>query len=173
MKTNLVLIGMTGSGKTSFGKELSRKLDRPFIDTDDVIEQTTHRTIPELFEIGEPHFRTIETSICKQVASQSAYSIISCGGGVILKEENIRALEKTGWIVFIDRPVEHIIKDIQLDHRPLLKKGAKKLYQLYKDRINLYRAAADFIVENHSDEAYVLTTIEKNLPETIQKGATL
>ncbi|WP_225742766.1 shikimate kinase [Marinilactibacillus sp. Marseille-P9653] len=170
MKTNIVLIGMTGCGKTSFGKTLSIKLDRPFLDTDEIIEDTTRQTIPELFKIGEPHFRTIETTICQQVASESSYSIISCGGGVILKEENVQALKKTGWIVFIDRPVENIVKDIQLDHRPLLKEGVNKLYQLYDDRIDLYRSAADFIVENHSDEAYVLTTIEKNLPETIKKG---
>ncbi|MFC6464692.1 shikimate kinase [Marinilactibacillus sp. GCM10026970] len=170
MKTNLVFIGMTGSGKTSFGKKLSQKLGLSFIDTDEVIEKTTYQSIPELFEIGEAHFRMIESDTCRRVASETTHSIISCGGGVVLKKENIQALKKTGWIVFIDRPVDNIVEDIRVDHRPLLKDGTDKLYQLYDERIELYRSAADFVVKNDSSEAYVLKTIEQNLPETIKKG---
>ena len=167
MKTNLVLIGMTGSGKSSVGEQLSQQLALPFRDIDLFIEQITNQSIPELFEVSEAHFRAIEAEACKEIAAKETHTVISCGGGVILDPENIKALRKTGWIVFIDRPVEHIIEDIEIGHRPLLKEGETKLYQLYEERFELYRAAADFRVENQSTLEYVLTEIKTHLPETI------
>ena len=167
MKTNLVLIGMTGSGKTSIGKQLSHQLGLPFRDIDLFIEQTTQQTIPELFEVSEAHFRAIETEACKRLAAKETHTIISCGGGVILNPENIHALSQTGWIVFIDRPVKHIIEDIEIGHRPLLKEGKNKLYQLYEERIDLYQSAADFRVENQSTLEDVLNKIKEHMPETI------
>lgn len=167
MKTNLVLIGMTGSGKTSVGEKLSQQLGLPFRDIDLFIEQTTQQTIPELFEVSEAHFRAIETEACKALAATDTHTIISCGGGVILNVENIQALRKTGWIVFIDRPVEHIIEDIEIGHRPLLKEGTNKLYQLYEARAGLYHSAADFRIENQSTLDDVLNKIKKHMPETI------
>ncbi|WP_208560713.1 shikimate kinase [Marinilactibacillus kalidii] len=169
MKTNIVLIGMTGSGKTSFGKALSQRLNFPFLDIDEEIERTTQQTIPELFAVSEDHFRTIETTVSKKIAADYQYTVISCGGGVVLKAENIRALKQTGWIILIDRPVENIIQDIQTAHRPLLKFGSEKLYQLHKERIDLYHHAADFVVQNRSSESYVLQKIEENLPDTIKR----
>lgn len=170
MKTNLVLIGMTGSGKSCIGQQLSTKLSTAFIDTDQYIEQMTNQTIPELFEISEQYFRTVETEVCKKLASEVTNTVLSCGGGVILKQENIQELRQTGWIIFIDRPIDHIFQDIQIKNRPLLKDGKNKLYQLYRDRIDLYREAADFIVENRSTMDDVIQNIEKHFLETIQKG---
>lgn len=167
MKTNLVLIGMTGSGKTSVREKLSQQLGLPFRDIDLFIEQTTQQTIPELFEVSEAHFRAIETEACKELAAKETHTIISCGGGVILERENIQALSQIGWIVFIDRPVEHIIEDIEIGHRPLLKEGKNKLYQLYEERIDLYQSAADFRVENQSTLEDVLNKIKEHMPETI------
>lgn len=167
MKTNLVLIGMTGSGKTSVGEQLSRQLGLPFKDIDLFIEQITQQSIPELFEVSEAHFRALETEACKVLAAKETHTIISCGGGVILNSENIQALRKTGWIVFIDRPVEHIIEDIEIGHRPLLKEGKNKLYQLHEERIDLYQLAADYTVENQSALEDVLNRIKEHMPETI------
>ncbi|MFL2101273.1 shikimate kinase [Mycobacteroides abscessus] len=167
MKTNIVLIGMTGSGKTSIGELLSQQLTLPFRDMDLFIEQITLQSIPELFEVSEAHFRAIETKACKTLAAKETHTVISCGGGVVLQPENIQALSETGWIVFIDRPVEHIIEDIIIGHRPLLKEGVNKLYQLYEERIDLYRSAADFRVENQTTLDDVLNQIKEQLPETI------
>lgn len=167
MKTNLVLIGMTGCGKTSIGEQLSRQLELPFRDVDLFIEQITQQSIPELFEVSEAHFRAIETTACEMLAEKETHTIISCGGGVVLNPENITALSQTGWIVFIDRPVEQIIEDIEVEHRPLLKNGKNYLYRLYEERIGLYRTAADFSVENRSTMDEVLHDIKECLPKTI------
>lgn len=167
MKTNIVLIGMTGSGKSTIGEKLSQQLDMPFKDIDHFIEQTTKKTVSELFEVSEAHFRAIETQACKELAVTESYTVISCGGGVVLNPENIEALRKTGWIVFVDRPVEHIIKDIEIGHRPLLKDGKNVLYQLHEQRLGLYQSFADFRVDNQSDLEEVLSTIKNNLPKTI------
>ncbi|MFL2078598.1 shikimate kinase [Marinilactibacillus psychrotolerans] len=170
MKTNLVLIGMTGSGKTSIGRKLSAQLAAPFIDTDLYIESLTNQTISALFEISEQYFRTVESEVCKKLASEVTHTVLSCGGGVVLNQENIQKLKQTGSIVFIDRPVDDIFQDIQTQNRPLLKDGKNKLYQLYKDRIDLYREAADFIVENRSTMDDVIQEIEKHFLKTVQKG---
>ena len=158
MKTNIVLIGMTGSGKSTIGEKLSQQLGMPFKDIDLFIE---------LFEVSEAHFRAIETKACKKLAVTEDHTVISCGGGVVLNPENIQALGKTGWIVFINRPIEHIIKDIEIDHRPLLKGRQDKLYQLYEQRLDLYQSFADFRVDNQSNLEDVLNTIKNNLPKTI------
>ena len=167
MKTNIVLIGMTGSGKSSVGKLLSQQLDLPFRDMDLFIEQRTNQSISELFEISEAHFRAIETEACVELAAKETHAVISCGGGVVLNPKNIKVLRKTGWIVFIDRPVEHIIKDIEIGHRPLLKDGKKVLYQLYEERFDLYQTAADICVDNQSNLENVLNEIKHPLPEAI------
>ncbi|WP_407371745.1 shikimate kinase [Carnobacterium sp.] len=167
MKTNIVLIGMTGSGKSTIGEKLSQQLDMPFKDIDLFIEQTTKKTISELFEVSEAHFRAIETQACKELAVTESYTVISCGGGVVLNSENIQVLSQTGWIVFIDRPIEHILKDIEIGHRPLLKEGVGKLYQLHEQRLGLYQSFADFRVDNQSDLEDVLNIIKNNLPKTI------
>lgn len=168
MKTNVVLIGMTGSGKSTIGELLSAEFDMAFVDVDQFIEQKANQSIPELFEVSETHFRSLETQACKELAATKIRTVISCGGGSVLNPANIEVLKETGWVVFIDRPVEHITKDIEVEHRPLLKDGRSNLYQLYEERINLYEAAADFIVENTSTIEQVIANIEKNLPKSIK-----
>lgn len=168
MKTNIVLIGMTGSGKTTIGKELSRELGRPFIDIDHYIEERNGKSIPELFQVSEQYFREKETEACKEIAQEASYAVISCGGGVILNKKNIDALKQTGWIVFIDRPVNRIAKTINTEHRPLLKDGTDKLYQLAEERMHLYREAAEWTVQNTHSLPEAVVAIQKHLPSTIR-----
>lgn len=158
VKTNIVLIGMTGSGKTTIGQKLSHRLSLSFVDVDKYIEQKSDKSIPELFDKGEECFRQLESKACKEIASNTRYAVISCGGGVILRQENITALKKHGWIIFIDRPIEDIVEDIQTEHRPLLEDGVERIYQLAKERTKLYHAGADFVVKNDST---IDETVEK------------
>lgn len=168
---NIVLIGMPGSGKSCVGRALSRILHRPFVDTDNMVEQAAQKSISAIFaEDGEAHFRKLETCcVCALAAAQG--QIIASGGGVILRPENMDVLTKNGIIVFLDRPIEAIVRVSSLDDRPLLHSGRgmhdgpdpnqpdnteqtdkndqeARLWQLYHQRIELYRSYAAYHIRN-------------------------
>ncbi|MHC1684867.1 MAG: shikimate kinase [Clostridiaceae bacterium] len=147
MKKNIVLIGMPGCGKSTIGNLLSEKLDIEVCDVDAYIVNKSGKTIPELFNISEVHFRDVEEECIKEI-SEDIGKIISAGGGVILRENNMKNLSKTGVIVFINRPLENILSDVDTESRPLLKDGADRLKKLYEDRIDLYTKYCDYNVKN-------------------------
>ena len=144
---NLVLIGMPGCGKTCIGKLLSEKLNLEFIDLDNYIENNYHQTITELFKSGEEKFRTLETKAVLEL-SKTKSTVISTGGGVIKNIINIEALRQNGLIIFIDRPISKIAKDVDLKTRPLLKDAIQNLYNLYDQRFKLYQNSADIVLKN-------------------------
>lgn len=155
MDKNIVIIGMPGSGKTSLGQKLSEKLNYDFIDMDDYIEESSGRKIASMFEEGEMVFRKEEIRASKELAETSR-TVISTGGGIITQEASMEALKENGLILFLDRPLENIEKDIERDSRPLLKDDKSRLEKLYEERINLYRLYADLTIENTLDEDSVV-----------------
>lgn len=144
---NIVLIGMPGSGKTTIGTLLSKKLNMKFIDMDEFIESTENKSISHMFEIGEEYFRNAESKSAKILGSESSL-IIAAGGGVIKRKENIDYFKKNSIIVFINRPVDKIMEDIEIDTRPLLKEGKDRIYTLYDERLPLYKQYCDVEVLN-------------------------
>ncbi|PJI07439.1 MULTISPECIES: shikimate kinase [Clostridium] len=144
---NLVLIGMPGCGKTTIGKLLSKELNMKFYDADDYLEIKNNMRISEMFNIGEDFFRDLESKALEEL-SYMQNSVISTGGGAVTRERNMIALRKTGKIVFINRPVDKIIEDVDTSNRPLLKEGKDKLFKLYRDRHELYKKNCDFEVLN-------------------------
>ena len=140
---------MPGSGKTTIGKLLSKQLNLNFYDMDEYIQETRYKTIMELFENGEDYFRDIETQACRELADKQNI-LISTGGGVVKRRENIDILKEDSIIIFLDRPVEKILEDVDVSKRPLLKDGKEKIFNLYKERYELYKASADRIVINDS-----------------------
>ena len=146
-KGNVVLIGMPGSGKTTLGRRLAKQLNYAFYDMDDTVVSLAGQSIPALFRQGEAVFRDWETEACRHLA-QKQHAVIACGGGVVLREQNIALLKQSGVVYYLDRPVERIAGDIRLSTRPLLKQGKERLYQLYRERAELYENAADEIVSN-------------------------
>ncbi len=140
---NIILIGMMGCGKTTVSKVLGKKLHRTVVDVDKYIEEKYKQTIPELFENGENYFRDLETRCIEEISSRSDL-VISTGGGVVLKSINIELLKKNGIIIYIDRPIELIYKDIDITNRPLLKDGPEALYEIYNKRNSLYISAAHY-----------------------------
>ena len=135
-KEKLILIGMPGSGKTTIGKLLAKEYNCSFCDMDDYIIQISQKSIAELFSEGEDIFRNYETQACREL-SISDKTVISTGGGVIKKDVNMEILKETG-----------ILEDININSRPLLKNGKDRLYNLYNERINLYKKFSDIEILN-------------------------
>ncbi len=140
-KENIVLTGMPSSGKSTVGKLLD--IDGyEFVDTDEEIEKRCGCTIKELIaEKGEQYFRDLESQVIQEVSAKGS-QIIATGGGVVLREENIRALKRNGKLFFIDAPLSRLLVT---DDRPL-SDTRDKLEQLYHQRIGIYKATADVIV---------------------------
>ncbi|MGI5849432.1 MAG: shikimate dehydrogenase [Christensenellales bacterium] len=163
-KTNVVLIGMPGSGKTSIGQRLAKKLGKEFVDTDAMIE-AKFGPIPDIFsKQGEAVFREYEREAAELAASLSD-TVISTGGGIILNPHNMQRLGQTGVIVFLDRPLEKLIKDTDISYRPLLAGGKDALTSLYNSRHALYKKYADIIPDNTRDIDDSVTDIISKLEE--------
>ena len=142
-KENIVLIGMPGSGKSTVGKILADRLDREFIDTDDIIIKKAGMSIPEIFKkYGEPYFRELECEAVKEASAITA-AVIATGGGAPMREENVRALKQNGRIYFLDRPVEALIPT---DDRPLAT-TVEDLKRRYEERYGIYCATSDFTIK--------------------------
>lgn len=137
-KKNVVLVGMPGSGKSTIGKALSEKLQKSFIDTDDIIKEE-HGDISEIFKNhGEAYFRDIESEAVKKAAFLNN-TVIATGGGAILRDENVRRLRQNGLVFFLDRPIEDILPT---DDRPL-SKDREALKKRYDERYEKYKASSD------------------------------
>ena len=159
---NIVLIGMMGCGKTTVSKMLSERLDMPMVDVDEYIETKYDITIPEMFDISEDYFRNCEQTCCEIIGKWKGF-VISTGGGVIKNPHNIEMLKENGVIIYLDRPIEHILQDIDIQSRPLLKDGPDKLYELYKQRHHLYLEACDYCVQNTSSLSHVVDEIVQKI----------
>ena len=142
-RTNLVLVGMPGSGKTTVGLCLARLSDRPLVDLDGEIVRRTGKLIPEIFaQEGEPAFRDLESRVLTEVCAGSG-QIIATGGGAVLRPENRAALRRTGRVYFLRRD----LSALPTDGRPLSQ--ANDLAEMYRVREPLYRAAADVSMDNN------------------------
>ena len=129
---------------------------------DEYIQKTTSKSIIELFENGEEYFRDIESNVCREL-SQKENVLISTGGGVIKRKENIDAFKENALIIFLDRPVEKILEDVDVSKRPLLKDGKEKVINLYKERYELYKKYADEIVVNDKDMRHVIESLKNKI----------
>lgn len=121
---NIVLIGFMGTGKSTVGRMLAEHLEWQFFDTDELIEKEVGVTISEIFaRKGEPYFRDLETKTVK-LLSMLDKSVIACGGGAVLRAENMEELEKNGIVVCLTASPEKILERTRAaGGRPLLEGG--------------------------------------------------
>ena len=144
----IFLIGMMGSGKSSVGELLSKSIDLKFIDIDQVIQKEEGETINDIFKKkGETYFREIETIKLKKIKD---FAIVSCGGGIIKKENNRKFIKKSGITFYLKAKVETLEKRLINDkERPLIDKNdlKKSLEKIYYERKNLYKNCANFTIQ--------------------------
>ena len=156
---NLVLIGMMGCGKSTCGHLLAQQLSRQLVDMDTVIQEREGKSISKIFaEQGECYFRDLETALARELSQQDGL-IISTGGGVILRPENVEALRSNGMVVWLNRSAEHIFDGVALDDRPLAQDGKAAFLERFAQREAKYRAAAHVIVEDFSSPDATINSI--------------
>jgi len=146
----IFLVGMPGSGKTTVGRQLARRLRLPFFDSDHVIEQRLGCTIRDYFaQAGEAAFRDVEQQVLAELA-QGADAVVATGGGAVLREANRRCMQAAGKVVYLRSTPEELYRRLRHDTvRPLLQVAdpLNRLRTLYAERDPLYRDAAHFPIE--------------------------
>lgn len=162
---NIYLTGMMGCGKSAIGKRLAERLELPFVDIDLLIEQQQKKTINEIFmQGGEALFRKIEANTLYDAAQSESGAVVSCGGGIVLTDENVRIMRETGTVVWIRRDINTIIATINTKKRPLLKDGADEVRRIFNERAPCYEQASDISIDNDAglDDAVdkLITEIE-------------
>jgi len=164
---NIVLVGYRCSGKTQVGKRLARELGYAFQDTDSLIEARTKLSIKKIIETkGESWFREIESDILREVLKSDG-SVISTGGGVVLKYKNVHNIKRRGRVVFLKASVEEIQKRMGRDknYRPQLTDMpmSQEIREQMLQRESYYIKASDLVVDTDGK------SIEEVVEEIIEK----
>lgn len=153
-KLNIVLVGMPGCGKTTFGEIISKELGLNNIDTDKLIVSREKEEISNIIlSQGEKYFRDIESSVIEEISLKNGY-VISTGGGSILRSENVKNLKRNGVIIFLNRNIEDIVPT---DSRPL-SSNRSDLEKLYKERLPIYKRICDIEIKS---EKTIQSVVEK------------
>ena len=150
---HLVLIGLMGAGKTTVGRRCARRMERPFVDTDDVVVALCGMPFTQFFaEHGEPAFRELERQAVADVSASPTPLVIACGGGTVLDPENRRRLRATGTVVWLQAPVPVLANRVGAGaDRPLLAGDPlRALTRLEATREAAYDATAHTTVDTGS-----------------------
>lgn len=154
---NILLVGMPGCGKSSVGKELSKLTGRPLTDTDELIVKRSGRTIREIFSTdGETVFRRLEHEALEECSKQSG-TVISCGGGAVLREDNIDLMRQNSFVVWLRRDVALLSRA----GRPL--SANADLEGMFAARQPYYEAASEYVIDNIGTPEETAITILKEL----------
>jgi shikimate kinase len=156
------LVGFMGSGKTTIGKLLAKKLKIPFFDIDMEIELREGLTIPQIFSLkGESYFRQLEFEILKNIVSQNKEFVIATGGGLGANPEAMNYMKKQGLVVWLDLDFKKFKKRTYKDkNRPLLKLKEKELFALFQKRKEIYKKAHFRVESQYSPEETVKKILE-------------
>lgn len=146
---HIYLIGYMGCGKSSVAKRLADRLGMKCTDTDDMAACMAGMKIPEIFEkTGEEYFRNLETEALIRLSKADEH-VVACGGGIVLREENIAVMKKTGIVILLTAKPEEILRRVSgSSDRPLLNGNMNIEYikDMLSNREPLYKKAADMII---------------------------
>ena len=147
---NIALIGFMGTGKSTLSKYLKEKYGMDIVEMDQIIAEREGMSISDIFETyGEKYFRDLETKLLIEMQSRKNV-VISCGGGVPMRERNVVEMKKNGRVVLLTAKPETILERIKDNHdRPLLEgnKTVSYIAELMEKRREKYEAAADIVIE--------------------------
>jgi len=151
---SIVLVGLTGSGKTSVGKRLAKQLGCSFVDTDDVVIESTGFSVREIFEQqGESAFRNHETKALEMILADATPKVIAAAGGVVLAAHNRQLIrDSSSYVVWLDAQPANLLNRVSAGvHRPLLDDDAPATLQKMNDsRRDLYAELADIRVDTNT-----------------------
>jgi shikimate kinase len=146
----IVLVGMPGSGKSTVGRQLARRLNWPFVDSDSEIERHLGCSIRSYFEQhGEALFRDIEQQVLAELLGRESH-VVATGGGAVLREATRLLMQAQAQVVYLRSSPEELMRRLRHDtNRPLLqvRDPMRKLRDLFRERDPLYRDAARFVIE--------------------------
>lgn len=161
---NIYLIGFMGSGKSTVGKVLAEELNYEFVDTDEEIEKETGMKIKDIFkEYGEEYFRDLERKKILEL-SKKRNLVISTGGGLPAKEENLNVMKNSGIVIWLKIDFDTFLNRVGNDeNRPLLKEDINKLKERFNNRKKYY-SQADIVVINDDTK-----TVDETVREILEK----
>ncbi|AVP56615.1 shikimate kinase [Pulveribacter suum] len=174
MQTRCALVGLPGSGKTTVGRHLARRLELPFIDLDQRLEDVLGSSIRQYFEeCGEESFRDREQALLAELAAQPGPVVLSTGGGAVLRAANRAVLRSSFAQVFYLRATpEDLWRRLRHDRtRPLLQvhDPLGRLRELHQARDPLYREAAHFVIETGRPSVHTLVNMVSMQLEMAQR----
>ena len=165
-KKNICIMGFMGSGKSIIGKDLSKKLNLKFYDTDKEIELKTNKKISTIFkEEGESYFRDIEEKVCSEILTINN-CVISLGGGSIISKKIRQIIKKNSYSIYLQVKLNNLQNRLKFSKkRPLLNKNMNNseiLKYIFKERQKYYEKA-DLIINNDGDKSQSLNEIRSQL----------
>ncbi len=157
---HIFLIGMQNCGKSSLGKRLAQRMGFSYVDTDLALADAVGMTEAEiLVKYGEAAWHNGEKNILQSLVLRSP-CMISTGGDMPLDEENRKIMRNHGITILIDRPIESIMTGIRMEKRPMFQVNREDIPDVYRQRIDTYRAAADLVMDNSHGFQNGLNTLE-------------
>jgi len=168
-RDKIAMIGFMGSGKTTTGKKLAKTMGYSFVDTDDLVVEQEKMSIPDIFrEKGEEYFRDAEREVLQRIIQSEGKQVISCGGGLVLNDENRALLTKYCLVLWLYASPEAIVKRIKPGTRPLLnvENPVEKATELFEQRKFTYASATDMLVNT---EIFRSEDIAQKIHEEISK----
>lgn len=159
----ITLVGLPGSGKTTIGRQLARRLKIAFFDSDHFIESRVGCSVREYFEReGEDAFRNLEEAVLDELTSDGVDKVLSTGGGAVLRTRTRCCLHGKSLVVYLRSHPEDLFRRLKTDTtRPLLQVSdpLAKLRELFAQRDPLYRETAHFVVETRHTSAPALLNL--------------